>query len=753
MKHTKALTLTALIISSTFSCLSPVQAAEEPASEVIIQEALASPGATMVEETNRLVVTLTEEGANQKQAVVEAAPELSETIDSANMVKDQVASDTSSIVIQTDSVLTVEEQEQVVSDLESDPRVESVEPSRLVKAVSASPTAEPHYPRLWAFGANYLNTPKTWTSGYTGKGVTVGIADTGFSYHPDLKNPVSSYDFVSDASISSDGNGRDADARDMGNGDANVNWHGTFIQGQINAQNNGQGVVGVAYDADVSVARVMGYRGLGWEDDMADGIVWLAGGAVAGAPTNPRPSGVINASFAWPSPTCSPIMAKAITYASNKNIPVVVAAGNSGVNANGISPANCYRAVVVGATTSWGTMTAYSNWGSMLDVVAPGGTTGSDIYSTTNTGFSSIGNPTYGNKNGTSMAAPFVTGTIAAMKQAYPGITLEQIRQSLTSTGKNVAGYKQVQTDQAVAKALSLKPVTQPSPSFRLVPRSGIEGAYYRYGGSAVFGVPTSNEFVVRDGGVVQNFSKNRTIYWTERTGAHPVVWTGGIGAKFRASGYENGYGFPLFAETGISGGAMQKFAKANGATTALYWSATHGRTHSVWEAGGIGGKFTRDGGTQAYGFPGEDETAVSYGARQTFTQGSAVTRFFWAPNTGVHLVNGRGAINALWESNGGVARHGFPATGEVRVTGGGVTQTFRTANGSQYLYTWSEVTGAHWMFDSGAIASHFKRTGGFATYGYPVTDEVHVGNGVYQVKFSKGKTISWSNARGIWVR
>lgn len=119
----------------------------------------------------------------------------------------------------------------------------------------------------------------------------------------------------------------------------------------------------------------------------------------------------------------------------------------------------------------------------MLDVVAPGGTTGNDIFSTTNTGFSSIGSPTYGTKNGTSMAAPYVTGTIALMKQANPSLTVEQIRQILTSTGKNLAGYKLVDTGAAVARAAALAP----APQYKLVPGSGIEAAYWRYGGSSVF--------------------------------------------------------------------------------------------------------------------------------------------------------------------------------------------------------------------------------------------------------------------------
>lgn len=745
--YTTRLTLTALALTSLFTPLSPAVATDTGAVEQTIEKLAQNPQATVAQETNRLIITLTDEAVN-KQEVAQSVADVATAVDDATLLKEQVAADTSTVVIETDTLLDPTEQATTIAQLEADPRIESVTPSRLIKAISSTPTAEPYYPRLWAFGAQYTNAEAMWKTGYTGKGITIGIADTGFAYHPDVKNPVAAYDFVSSPSLSLDGNGRDTDARDMGNHDANANWHGPFIHGQIAAQPNGYGVVGLAYDANIVTARTLGYKGLGYEDDMADSIIWLTGGAINGVPANPRPVSVINASFAWPSAKCSPIMAKAITYAAERNVPVVVAAGNNAVNANGISPANCYRAIVVGASTSWGTLTAYSNWGPMLDVVAPGGTTGNDIISTTNTGFSSIGSPTYGPKNGTSMAAPYVTGTIAGMQQAYRGITLEQIRQTLQSTGKNIAGYKQVNSAQAVLAAKALKP----APAFSLIPGSGIEAAYYRYGGSTVFGAPTGNEFGVRDGGAVQNFTNHRSIYWSPRTGGQPVYWAGGIGARYAAGGYENTYGFPTMAETGIQGGALQKFTRANGATTALYWSQTTGRTHTVWEPGAIGGKFTRDGATNTYGFPTEDEVPVAYGARQTFAQGNSIIRLFWAPNTGVNLVNGRGAINALWEANGGVTRHGFPATNEVSAGGGGVTQIFRTSAGAETVYTWSPGAGTHTVNGRGAIYAHWRNTGFTSLYGYPTSDEAYTGNGVYQVNFSSGKTINWSSARGIWV-
>lgn len=131
----------------------------------------------------------------------------------------------------------------------------------------------------------------------------------------------------------------------------------------------------------------MGVNGRAYTSDQAAGIAWSAGVPVPGAPANPTPAKVGNYSEDFYSVTCPRrVLQGAVNAAHARHVPVVAAAGNFGANATGTSPANCLGAIVVGATTAGDVMTGYSNWGPMLDVLAPGGAVGSDIWSTVNTG-------------------------------------------------------------------------------------------------------------------------------------------------------------------------------------------------------------------------------------------------------------------------------------------------------------------------------------------------------------------------------
>ena len=118
---------------------------------------------------------------------------------------------------------------------------------------------------------------------------------------------------------------------------------------------------------------------------------------------------------------------------------VVVAAGNSNANASGYRPGNCTGVINIAATNRDGSRANYSNYGSLIEVSAPGGymTSSNDpngVLSTLNTGTQGPVSPTYIYYQGTSMAAPHVTGVVSLMYSRNPSLTPAQVLSILQST-------------------------------------------------------------------------------------------------------------------------------------------------------------------------------------------------------------------------------------------------------------------------------------------------------------------------------
>lgn len=131
----KTLTLTALALATFFTTLTPATATDTPATNQTIEQ-LTQTRASVTEETNRLIVTLKDDTTN-KDVLAHDASALTDTLDDATLVKDQVAGDTSTIVLETDTLLNEQEQNQTIAQLEADPRIESVTPDRLVLTLVA----------------------------------------------------------------------------------------------------------------------------------------------------------------------------------------------------------------------------------------------------------------------------------------------------------------------------------------------------------------------------------------------------------------------------------------------------------------------------------------------------------------------------------------------------------------------------------------------------------------------------------------
>jgi serine protease len=346
-----------------------------------------------------------------------------------------------------------------INTLSADPAVEYAEPDLLMlpKAVPS----DPRYGEQWHYyeAKGGLNLPNAWD--YTeGAGAVVAVLDTGYRNHIDLAaNLLPGYDFVSDREMANDGNGRDSDARDTGDGamagecgngypeeDMASSWHGTHVAGTIAAlANNNIGIAGVAPKARVVPVRVLGKCG-GYVSDISDAIMWSAGYAVDGVPNNTYPADVINMSLGSGIPaSCTMTYANAIQAAVDAGVTVVVAAGNEDANADSYPPANCAGVIAVAAVDRDGSRAYYSNVGSVVDVAAPGGAQFGDndsngVLSTSNSGYISPGVDNYRFYQGTSMATPHIAGLAALLYSVDLSITPAEVEQTIKATARAFPG-------------------------------------------------------------------------------------------------------------------------------------------------------------------------------------------------------------------------------------------------------------------------------------------------------------------------
>lgn len=277
----------------------------------------------------------------------------------------------------------------------------------------------------------------------------------------------------------------------------------------------------------------------------------------------------------------------------------------------------------------------------------------------------------------------------------------------------------------------------------------GAIGDYFRtHGGEAHFGEPLADEWPLEDGGAGQQFDNGYIIYWSPQTGAFAVDFDGAIGDTYRQGDYESTYGYPLFDEVNIPGGAMQKFYKVGKGTYAFYWSPSTG-PHTVWEGGAIGGRFTSEGGTGTFGFPTGEEEVTPYGAFQVFQQGGVQNRIYWSANTGTHVMKGNGGIYTKWQAQGGEDRFGYPVTDEISESGA-VVQYFRTSGGREYGIWWHPTYGTHTMNSKGALYNFWFKAGNYRTLGYPTSDETTHADGSATISFSSGAQLKWTANGGV---
>jgi len=319
----------------------------------------------------------------------------------------------------------------MVRALRNRPGVVFAEPN-YIRTTTAEPD-DPLYTRQWHYPL--INLPDAWGITRGSSEVVVAVIDTGVLLdHPDLQGQlVSGYDFISDPSVSGDGDARDSNPDDPGDsgGIGGSSFHGTHVAGTIAAlTDNHAGVAGVAWNAKVMPLRAIGAGG-GYDSDIADAIRYAAGLEVDGVASLAEPVAVINLSLG--SSSYSRTLESACAAARAEGVIIVAAAGNDGSSTPSY-PAAFDGVVSVSAVGIDGSLASYSNYGETIDVAAPGGDSGDEdgdgypdsVLSTCGDDSSGTIEMVYAFYNGTSMAAPHVAGVAALMKSLYPGLTPDQ---------------------------------------------------------------------------------------------------------------------------------------------------------------------------------------------------------------------------------------------------------------------------------------------------------------------------------------
>ena len=373
------------------------------------------------------------------------------------------------------------------------PYVEYAEPNYIMRPTSAP--NDTYYHLQWHYPLIRLD--QVWDLVTDASGVRVAVIDTGIARtngtssgddHPDLTGIfVDEYDFISDKNNALDGDGIDDDATDPGDDPNGVysSFHGTHVIGTIGAlTNNSIGVAGVAGGNNSSGVRIMPLRALGAQGgnvyDLAQAVLYASRlSNVSGQLPSSR-ADIINMSLG--AAVDSQTLRNAIIAAYNAGVLIIASAGNEGTSVP-FYPAAYTNVVSVSAVGAGGELSPYSSFGGTVEIAAPGGDTSTDltfdgypdgVLSTLFDQHVSPYTPNYTFYQGTSMAAPHVSGVCALMLAANGDLQPSDVRNILASTaidlgqpGKDIYyGYGLVNAYAAVKATLSeaQDPVLYPFP-------------------------------------------------------------------------------------------------------------------------------------------------------------------------------------------------------------------------------------------------------------------------------------------------
>ncbi|MYL34668.1 S8 family serine peptidase [Pontibacillus yanchengensis] len=294
-------------------------------------------------------------------------------------------------------VLEVGNVEEVVKALNKNPDVEYAEPNYKFQSTF---TPNDSLYQGYQYGPQSTYTDEAWNVTKGASSQEIAVIDSGVDYnHPDLDDKtIKGYDFVDN----------DYDPMDEKN-------HGTHVAGTAAAEtDNATGIAGMAPNTSILAVRALNAQGSGTLADIADAIVYAAD----------QGAEVINLSLGCNCDTTT--LENAVNYAWDKGSVVVAAAGNDGVSTT-FEPASYNNVIAVGAIDQNDQKASFSNYGTWVDVVAPGVSIAATVP----------GNG-YAYMSGTSMAAPHVSGLAGIL--ASQGRSNTEIRQAIEETTDSLSG-------------------------------------------------------------------------------------------------------------------------------------------------------------------------------------------------------------------------------------------------------------------------------------------------------------------------
>ncbi|WP_203300147.1 S8 family serine peptidase [Marinobacter sediminum] len=333
-----------------------------------------------------------------------------------------------------------------IRSLKHQPGIESATPNYRMQTMT--PVDEPLYgAQQWHYGL--LNGPTAWQlAPNAGSNVTVAVMDTGLyrassgNWHQDINANVISplppgTDFVSEQFDNDGQPGRDNNPADPGNSVGGSVYHGTHVAGTVAAVVNGSGGGGVAFESTLLPVRVLGDGGSGSSADLLAALQW-----VSGPPSGQPRADIVNLSLGG-LPFIQSLQ-NAISNATNRGVIFVAAAGNSSTSTESY-PAAFADVFAVSAADGAGELASYSNFGTWVDLAAPGGDASRDGNGdgrgdvVVSTSVINGTEETYIGLQGTSMAAPHVSGVLALMKGENAALDYEDINGFLMAGDLTVA--------------------------------------------------------------------------------------------------------------------------------------------------------------------------------------------------------------------------------------------------------------------------------------------------------------------------